>query len=560
MRHVCRHGAVPAGTRPARHHAGALLVALALAWPGLARPQDGGVDVPAFRELEAAGTTIGEIRIIALDVFDTEDPREDKLLFRWANRLHIQTRPEVIERALLFKRGEPVSVRLIEETERILRSNRYLYDVQLRPVAVHDGVVDIEVRTRDTWSLDPGLSAGRSGGSNSSSVGLKEYNLLGTGVGLSLGHSRNVDRSSNEFSLVNDRAFGSWTSIGLSHASNSDGRRDAVSVVRPFYALDARWAAGVTAVRDDRLDSIYQAGEMTAQYRHRETRAEIFGGWSAGLVDGWAQRYSLGLGLQRDEYALEPGATPPPLLPRDQKLVSPFVRYELVEDRYERELNRNLIGRPEFFALGLASTVQLGWATPALGSTQEALLYNATLSRGFEPYADHTLIAAARLNGQFTEGQVRRQRFGLQAQYYLPQGPRWLFFAGASADVLSRPNPEDALLLGGDNGLRGYPLRYQSGTRRALFTAEERFYTDLYLWRLFRIGGAAFVDVGRAWGGAEPGNPGNPGWLSDVGMGLRIVSARSAFSNVLHVDIAVPLNTTPDIKRVQFLVKTKTSF
>lgn len=560
MKPRSKHRAVPAAVRPVLRHATALLAAIAIAWPGSARPQDGGVDVPAFRELEAAGATIGEIRIIALDVFDTEDPREDKLLFRWANRLHIQTRPEVIERALLFKRGEPVSVRLIEETERILRSNRYLYDVQLRPVAVHDGVVDIEVRTRDTWSLDPGLSAGRSGGSNSSSVGLKEYNLLGTGVGLSLGHSRNVDRSGNEFSLVNTRAFGSWTSIGLSHASNSDGRRDAVSVVRPFYALDARWAAGVTAVRDDRLDSIYRAGEMTAQYRHRETRAEIFGGGSAGLVDGWAQRYSLGLALQRDEYALEPGATPPPVLPADQKLVSPFVRYELVEDRYERELNRNLIGRPEFFALGLASTVQLGWATPKLGSTQEGLLYNATLSHGFEPWADHTLIAAARLNGQFTEGQVRRQRFGLQAQYYLPQGPRWLFFAGASADVLSHPNPEDALLLGGDNGLRGYPLRYQSGTRRALFTAEERFYTDLYLWRLFRIGGAAFVDVGRAWGGAEPGNPGNPGWLSDVGMGLRIVSARSAFSNVLHVDIAAPLNTTPDIKRVQFLVKTKTSF
>ena len=96
----------------------------------------------------------------------------------------------MIERQLLFKSGEPVSVRLIEETERLLRSNRYLYDVQFRPVAVHDGVVDIEVVTRDTWSLDPGFSAGRSGGANTSGFKLREYNLLGTGTSISLGRSK----------------------------------------------------------------------------------------------------------------------------------------------------------------------------------------------------------------------------------------------------------------------------------------------------------------------------------------------------------------------------------
>jgi hemolysin activation/secretion protein len=117
----------------------------------------------------------------------------------------------------------------------------------------------------------------------------------------------------------------------------------------------------------------------------------------------------------------------------------------------------------------------------------------------------------------------------------------------------------DELLLGGENGLRGYPLRYQSGTRRALFTVEERFYTDLYIWRLFRIGGAGFYDLGRAWGGDNV-NAANPGWLGNVGAGLRIVSARAAFSTVVHLDIAVPLNATADMDKVQFLVTTKGSF
>lgn len=515
--------------------------------------------VPSFDTLQAAGATIGKIRIVTQDIFDTTDPLEDKLLFRWANSLHVQTRPSVIERALLFKTGEPLSLRLIEETERMLRGNRYLYDVQFRPVAYHDGVVDIDVLTRDTWSLDLGVSAGRSGGTNSRGIHLKEYNLLGTGTSVEFAHSKNVDRSSNEFQLSNDRAFGTWTSLSYSHASNSDGRRDAAAVVRPFYALDSRWAAGVTASKDDRIDAVYNAGNVVSQYRHRQTKSEVFGGRSPGLVDGWVQRYSAGVTYQNDVYAPEPGQTPPARLPSDEKLVAPFVRYALIEDRYEKELNRNLIGRPEFFALGLASTVQLGWAATRLGSSRNALLYSASVSRGFVPRTDQTLITSAAISGQYSSGQVLRQRLGAQAQYYLPQGKRWLFYASAGGDVLTRPDSVDALLLGGDSGLRGYPLRYQSGTRRALLTVEERFYTDLYVWRLFRIGGAAFFDAGRAWGG-DNANTANPGWLRNAGFGLRIVSARSAFGNVLHLDVAFPLNATSDVKKVQFLVKSKASF
>jgi hypothetical protein len=515
--------------------------------------------LPTFAELEAAGATIGEIRIVAADIFDTSDPREDKLLFRWANKLHIQTRPSVIERALLFKSGDRLSVRVLDETERLLRSNRYLYDVKFRPLAVHDGVVDIEVMTRDTWSLDLGVSAGRSGGTNSSGLRFKEYNLLGTGTAVSFGRTKNVDRTSNEFQFVNDRAFGTWTAVNLSHATNSDGKRDVASVVRPFYALDSRWSAGVEASKDDRIDATYNAGNITSQYRHRQDQGQVFGGWSPGLVDGWVNRFSLGVSYQNNNYAIEPGLTPPAVLPSDEKLVAPFLRYELIEDRFDRELNRNLIGRPEFFQLGLASTVQLGYASTGLGSSRNALLYSGSISRGFEPVPEHTLIAAGTIEGQYSDGQVRRQLVGLRAQYYLPQSKRWLFYASAAGDLLTRPDPADELLLGGDNGLRGYPLRYQSGNRRALFTVEERFYTDLYVWRLFRIGGAAFFDAGRAWGGSNT-NLENPGWLANAGVGLRIVSARSAFSNVLHLDLAFPLKAGADVKKVQFLVKTKLSF
>jgi hypothetical protein len=514
---------------------------------------------PTFPELEAVQARIGEVRVRTEDVFDTQDAKEAGALYRWANALHIQTRTGVIENALLFKRGDPVSVAVIDETERLLRGERYLYDVQIRPTAYRDGVVDIEVVTRDSWTLVPGLSAGRAGGENTSGIRLREYNFLGTGTTLGIGHSNGVDRSSNQLLVSNDRVFGSRTAATLSLASNSDGERYAASVVRPFYSLDATWGAGATAVKDNRIDAVYNAGNVVSEYRHRQQQAEVFAGWSRGRVDGWVQRYSVGVSLLDDAFEPEPGRTAPSALNADERLVGPFVRYELIEDRYAKVINRDMIGVPEFLALGLASTVQLGWASTALGSSHDAVLYQASVSRGFVPSPEQTLLASASIEGQYTDGHVRKQLFGVEGKYYLQQSKRWLFYAAASGDLLTNPDVLDMLLLGGDNGLRGYPLRYQAGDRRALLTLEERIYSNLFVWNLFRVGAAAFVDVGRAWGGPHV-NTVNPGWLADAGVGLRLSSVRLSTKDIVHIDVAFPFNATPDIKKVQVLVKAKTSF
>ena len=148
------------------------------------------------------------MRVITQDIFDLSDPRENNALYRLANRLHINTKPEVIRNALLFKSGEPVSLRVIEETERLLRRNGYLYDVSIRPVAYRDGVADIEVRTRDTWSLDIGISASRAGGENTGRLALKEENLLGRGITLGFGYSSDVDRSGTTFEIGDNNLFG----------------------------------------------------------------------------------------------------------------------------------------------------------------------------------------------------------------------------------------------------------------------------------------------------------------------------------------------------------------
>jgi outer membrane translocation and assembly module TamA len=102
-------------------------------------------------------------------------------------------------------------------------------------------------------------------------------------------------------------------------------------------------------------------------------------------------------------------------------------------------------------------------------------------------------------------------------------------------------------------------LRYQRGERRAQFTIEQRYFTDYYLWRLFRVGGAIFFDAGRVWG-RDPFGSENLGLLRDVGFGLRLSSTRSSVGKMIHIDFAFPLDGDPSIDSFQFLVEGKRSF
>lgn len=515
--------------------------------------------IPSFAELEAAGAVIGKVRIDNQNIFNLEDPKENNALFRLANRLHIPTRPSAIRRSLLIRSGERVSQRRIEESERLLRSYPFLYDVSIRPVAYRDGVVDIEVRTRDTWTLQPGVSFSRSGGSNRTGFLLKEQNLFGSGVAVGLSRESTVDRSSREFEIRHSQLFGNWTAFEFKTASKSDGSARSFSLARPFYALDTRWALGVSTGRFDQIDSIYTNGDIVGQYRHQQQSGEVFGGWSNGLVGGWVQRFSVGLGYQEDAYQIDPTRPAPARLPPDQTLAYPFVRYEVVEDNYVKVINRDTIGRPEYVARGFSSQVQLGRTSSGLGSTRDLWVYSGAASKGFRTGSGGDLLGGITLSGQYGDGRGERQFYGATVRHFLPHGSRGLFYAAAAVDAVRNPLAPDQLLLGGDNGLRGYPLRYQSGNQRVLLTLEERVYTDWYLFQLIRVGGAVFFDLGRAWGGPFE-NLANPGWLRDLGFGLRLLNDRTSSRNVVHVDLAFPLDPDANIKKVQFLVKTYLTF
>ena len=102
------------------------------------------------------------------------------------------------------------------------------------------------------------------------------------------------------------------------------------------------------------------ATKLRDSWHHKQDRAEIFAGCSGELSSGWTTRYTLGVTSLDDSYRLEPGKIAPAQLSSNRNITAPFVHYELIEDNYEKLNNRNQAGRPDFFALGWASSLQVG--------------------------------------------------------------------------------------------------------------------------------------------------------------------------------------------------------
>ena len=209
--------------------------------------------------------------------------------------------------------------------------------------------------------------------------------------------------------------------------------------------------------------------------------------------------------------------------------------------------------------MGLHLRASLGWAGTALGSDRDAAVFGASASRGFGSMEKSALFLTAWTRGRYESDSLANTTLSVGARHYLRQSSKRVFYWAASGTVGKALDLDNLVEIGGNAGLRGYPYRYQVGESRFLATVEQRYYTDWHLWRIARVGGAIFADVGRVWGD-NPLGADNRGWLVDVGFGLRLALARIAAGRVVHVDLAFPLNGDSTVDDVQVLIESRRSF
>lgn len=522
--------------------------------------------IPSDAELERTRAVVGRIEINNENIFDLANPKDNNWLFRLADRLHPVTRERTISEQLLFQTGDPYSRHLLDESARILRGNPYFYDASIRPVAYHDGKVDVLVTTRDVWTLNPGFNFSRSGGKSATGFQIEEINTLGTGTDVKLEHTTSVDRTESDIMVMNPHTLGTWFTTNIAYGSLSDGKMRQFILDRPFYALETRHAGGIAINDSTQDDALYDRGQEIDKFADHSRFYQVYGGFSPGLEHGWTHRYSAGIAYDEHVFNASNQWSGPTVLPADRRFVYPWLRFDLVQDEFVKLRNHNQIGRTEDFDLGAYATVKVGWADTAFGSSRDALTMQLAAGDGYQLRRGNTLLVSSVFTGRVERGTLENGVLNSAVRFYDEQSGywpfregNWLFFTTLAASEGKRLDLENQILLGGDNGLRGYPLRYQDGTSRALLSLEERYFSDWYPFRLFRVGAAVFFDMGRTWGRPQLAEP-TLGLLKDAGFGLRFGNARTGLGNVIHVDLAFPFDGDPSIRRVQFLVQTKQEF
>jgi hypothetical protein len=491
--------------------------------------------------------SIGKLHITSLDVFDESNERENNRLYRLANRIHVNTRPKLINDLLLIEEEQDYEPRLIEESARLLRSQDYLYDADIRPVRVCDKTVDLEVVTRDVWSLTVDLSFDRAGGESKFGLGIRETNLTGWGNELSIKRKEDDERDTTEVAYKDDTLRGTRLKTRLRYADSDDGSDQFALLELPFYSLDARRAWTISLRNTEQVDTQYFRGEDVSEVQHEFESYRLSYGLSRGLVDGVARRWALGYWYRTSEFSPADELPPPAVFPGDRALSFPYLEYSSVEDRYVERVNVDQFERVEDLHVGRRFYTRIGYSAESFGGDEDRLVYEGRFSDTLFYNRRHFIQHEVSFSGLRNREESRTEDLLVDYELrYILTASRWRSYLLDFHAVYSKNlNANQQILLGGDTGLRAYEKRFQTGDRKFSLNLERRTFTDIHLFNLVRVGWAFFVDVGRAW---TPGEDieFEDDYLANVGFGLRLSSSKADVGRFLHIDVAFPLTNRND--------------
>ncbi|MCZ6889445.1 MAG: BamA/TamA family outer membrane protein [Gammaproteobacteria bacterium] len=496
------------------------------------------------------------LTIYRKDVFDLQDPAENNWLFGAANKYHVDTRESVIRDVIVVAADRTTSFQALEESERILRAKTYIYDARVIANRVCGDEIDVVVVTRDVWTLAPTIAVARTGGQNEFEFGVSDNNLLGTGTWISALYINDLDREGVALAFRDPNLGHSRVSLFAEYRDNDDGYARALEVVRPFYALDAKSTWGVIGRARESHEALFFLSAPFATFERDQQLVEAFWGTSNGIRDGFVNRWRFGYAY--DDIRVNQ-ITGPTLPFEDRRLSYPWVGFERIEDKFEKTQNIQRIRGTEDLFLGRQFAARVGYSNEVFGGDASKLVVRGHIRDGVGRNG-HIVQYGANLSGVWNFERNEVQDFVSQAwlQYRHRHTDKLSLFASASGFYTRNLPVDRQLLLGGDTGLRGYPNRYQLGDRSVLVTLEERYFSDIYLFRMVRVGAAIFADIGRAWFRGTPKR--EPlGVLVDVGFGLRFDITRGPRDRIFHLDLAFPLQDGPGISSPQLTFTGKTT-
>ena len=482
---------------------------------------------------EAPAPTIESIEICVEDVFEDDGRTPDSWPYRTANRLHIETRENIIRQELLFAVGDHLDTEAVAQTERNLRALPFLRRAEIETIPTAEGYVRVRVVTSDAWSTVPEFRLAKVGNEWVWAAGANETNLLGLGKQLRLLHESGLDRDQTFMFYRDPRTFGARVTTGILLSSASDGHRVNLDATRPFFSIGTLWSFRAAFEDFDRLDPLFKDAERVAELRHIRRRGEFRVARAMKRNPTSAVRLHLAYVSSEDDIAQGEDIRRFGLL----QLGVSSVEHRFLELTY---INR--FERTEDFNLGNVASSFFGISTPALGG-EDLTSYSFFLGerRGLKLPGEGFVLGDISWQGRYRNDRIENGVLHARANVVQKLSLRKLILAKADFLYGTELDPEVQFRLGAESGLRGYPVRQFNGNRSLLLSLEGRWFLTDNIAHLVSVGIAAFFDSGFAWPRGQPMRLSD--MHSDIGVSLLLGANRvSASKPGIRIDVAYALD------------------
>lgn len=242
------------------------------------------------------GKIIRTITIETLDPFgysvDNYTDVPEKGFEKTGNRLHLKTKNWTIRNLLLFKKNEPLDSLLAKESERLIRRQRYVRSVIIKPIEIPNNKdsVDISIRVLDSWSLIPTGAVSNTRGD----FELTERNFLGLGHEFQNDFTKRFDTGQSaykaKYSINNIKNTFINTSFTYENSLDNFTIKSA-RVERQFVSPFTRNAGGVFLEKRFYTDSLPDAGQVFSKQQFKLTTQEYWYGHSFRIFGGKNEDY-----------------------------------------------------------------------------------------------------------------------------------------------------------------------------------------------------------------------------------------------------------------------------
>lgn len=513
------------------------------------------------------GKRIRRVHVVTMPVIG-----EEAAFLQWANVFHVESKEHVVARELVVGPGDRWNADDIDESARRLRDPLFSSLAVVVAVVPPDAPlggdeVDVLVVTRDVWSLRTNYNGEwQKDHFSFLTVSLSENNLFGRRKLLAMVFR--MDQSA--FTLgplyIDKNLAGQHVDLRLrggpiwNRASRDiEGSESYVTLARPLWSLGTRWGAFLDWSHRDAIDRTFSDDGVALwddpdtdaeeavpwQYRQRQWSIGASGVYSINTCarrykHNWKAGYSLA--SQRSRVLDEPGAPPEQVaqfedkvLPRSERTGTVWAGYEIYTPRYRDYQDVDSFDLAESLRLGPRGQVVLGLARPELGSEKSfgtvSLEGSWAIAFGDDGYASTGASFSARLEG----GRLIDRGVAQSLRVVTPSVSIGRAVIEARVAGFFREEGNRLLAVGGNAGLRGYPVNAFVGERSAVVQTELRS-RSVRLLLGTRWGAVLFHDLAAAADQIGELQP-----YQDVGVGVRGLVPQTS-PEIFRFDLAFPLD------------------